>query len=158
MLVNFGLKIAIIGKPRKNFVCKIDKAMNPGAASRSQSCSQQYIVTNHFEVIMVTNSEIKRGDKSFVSWEILQRENNFGIAIFCCIAKFNTIVFFLKFRYKEGVREGSTIICSILTQKLCRYAGTVMEVYKVNEELNSQLREVSQFTAQFSAEAGKKYN
>ena len=35
-----------------------------------------------------------------------------------------------------------------------RYAGTVMEVYKVNEELNSQLREVSQFTAQFSAEAG----
>ena len=39
-----------------------------------------------------------------------------------------------------------------------RYAGTVMEVYKVNEELNSQLREVSQFTAQFSAEAGKKYN
>ena len=39
-----------------------------------------------------------------------------------------------------------------------RYASTVMEVYKVNEELNSQLREVSQFTAQFSAEAGKKYN
>ena len=37
-----------------------------------------------------------------------------------------------------------------------RYAGTVMEVYKVNEELNSQLREVSQFTAQFSAEAGKR--
>ena len=66
MLVNFGLKIAIIGKPRKNFVCKIDKAMNPAAASRSQSSSQQYIVTNHFEVIMVTNSEIKRGDKSFV--------------------------------------------------------------------------------------------
>ena len=31
-----------------------------------------------------------------------------------------------------------------------RYAGTVMEVYKVNEELNSQLREVSQFTAQFA--------
>ena len=51
-----------------------------------------------------------------------------------------------------------TIIGSDLTQKLCRYAGTVMEVYKVNEELNSQLREVSQFTAQFSAEAGKKYN
>ena len=47
-----------------------------------------------------------------------------------------------------------------MTDSVCvvRYAGTVLEVYKVNEELNSQLREVSQFTAQFSAEAGKKYN
>ena len=47
------------------------------------------------------------------------------------------------------------ILCTLT---VCRYASTVMEVYKVNEELNSQLREVSQFTAQFSAEAGKKYN
>ena len=29
-----------------------------------------------------------------------------------------------------------------------------MEVYKVNEELNKQLKEVSEFTGQFSAEAG----
>ena len=35
-----------------------------------------------------------------------------------------------------------------------RYASTVMEVYKVNEELNKQLKEVSEFTGQFSAEAG----
>ena len=38
----------------------------------------------------------------------------------------------------------------------CRYAGSVMEVYKVNEELNKQLKEVSSFTAQFSADAGFK--
>merc|ERR1719394_808137 len=35
-----------------------------------------------------------------------------------------------------------------------KYAGSVMEVYKVNEELNKQLKEVSSFTAQFSADAG----
>merc|ERR1712012_19216 len=35
-----------------------------------------------------------------------------------------------------------------------KYASTVMEVYKVNEELNKQLKEESLFTAQFSAEAG----
>lgn len=32
-----------------------------------------------------------------------------------------------------------------------------MEVYKVNEELNKQLKEVSLFTAQFTAEAGLEY-
>jgi len=35
-----------------------------------------------------------------------------------------------------------------------KYAGSVIEVYKVNEELNKQLKEVSSFTAQFSADAG----
>merc|ERR1719410_2316399 len=35
-----------------------------------------------------------------------------------------------------------------------KYAGTVMEVYKVNEELNNQLKEVSLFTAQFTADSG----
>ena len=39
-----------------------------------------------------------------------------------------------------------------------RYASTVMEVYKVNEELNKQLKEVSTFTAQFTAEAGNNQN
>ena len=39
-----------------------------------------------------------------------------------------------------------------------RYASTVMEVYKVNEELNKQLKEVSTFTAQFTAEAGFNQN
>ena len=29
-----------------------------------------------------------------------------------------------------------------------------MEVYKVNEELNNQLKEVSLFTAQFTADSG----
>ena len=33
-----------------------------------------------------------------------------------------------------------------------------MEVYKVNEELNKQLKEVSTFTAQFTAEAGNNQN
>ena len=37
---------------------------------------------------------------------------------------------------------------------MIRYAGTVMEVYKVNEELNNQLKEVSLFTAQFTADSG----
>ena len=40
-------------------VCKIDEEAfdDSAAATRSQSSSQQYIVTNHLEVIMVTNSE-----------------------------------------------------------------------------------------------------
>ena len=37
---------------------------------------------------------------------------------------------------------------------ISRYAGTVMEVYKVNEELNNQLKEVSLFTAQLTADSG----
>lgn len=35
-----------------------------------------------------------------------------------------------------------------------KYASTVLEVYKVNEELNKQLKDVSQYTAQFGTEAG----
>ena len=33
-----------------------------------------------------------------------------------------------------------------------------MDVYKVNEELNKQLKEVSSYTAQFTAEAGSYCN
>ena len=59
--VNFGFKIAILGKNhrKKWCVCKIDEEAfdDSAAATRSQSSSQQYIVTNHLEVIMVTNSE-----------------------------------------------------------------------------------------------------
>ena len=35
-----------------------------------------------------------------------------------------------------------------------RYAGKVLEVYKVNEELNKQLKDMSLYTAQFGTEAG----
>jgi len=35
-----------------------------------------------------------------------------------------------------------------------KYASTVMEVYKVNEELNKQLKDVSEYTSQFSSETG----
>ena len=37
---------------------------------------------------------------------------------------------------------------------LGRYASKVLEVYKVNEELNKQLKDVSLYTAQFGKEAG----
>ena len=37
---------------------------------------------------------------------------------------------------------------------LCRYASKVLEVYKVNEELNKQLKDMSLYTAQFGTEAG----
>ena len=49
--VNFGFKIAILGKNhrKKLCVCKIDEEAfdDSAAATRSQSSSQQYIVTNH---------------------------------------------------------------------------------------------------------------
>ena len=37
---------------------------------------------------------------------------------------------------------------------LHRYASTVLEVYKINEELNKQLKDMSLYTAQFGTEAG----
>ena len=39
----------------------------------------------------------------------------------------------------------------------CRYAGKGLEVYKVNEELNKQLKDMSLYTAQFGTEAGIVY-
>lgn len=40
----------------KNCVCKIDEAMIPPQPPGAKVVSQRDIVTNHFEVIMVTNS------------------------------------------------------------------------------------------------------
>jgi hypothetical protein len=36
-----------------------------------------------------------------------------------------------------------------------RYASTVLEVHKMNEELNSQLRDIAEFTAQLGSEEGQ---
>ena len=46
------------------------------------------------------------------------------------------------------------IIHILLRIYFCRYAGKVLEVYKVNEELNKQLKDMSLYTAQFGTEAG----
>jgi hypothetical protein len=35
-----------------------------------------------------------------------------------------------------------------------RYASTVLEIHKMNEELNSQLRDIAEFTAQLGSEEG----
>ena len=42
----------------------------------------------------------------------------------------------------------------LLYPYLHRYASTVLEVYKINEELNKQLKDMSLYTAQFGTEAG----
>jgi hypothetical protein len=42
----------------------------------------------------------------------------------------------------------------IFYSNLDRYASTVLEVYKINEELNKQLKDMSLYTAQFGTEAG----
>ena len=42
----------------------------------------------------------------------------------------------------------------LLYSYLLRYASTVLEVYKINEELNKQLKDMSLYTAQFGTEAG----
>jgi hypothetical protein len=36
-----------------------------------------------------------------------------------------------------------------------RYASTVLEIHKMNEELNSQLRDIAEFTAQLGSEEGE---
>jgi hypothetical protein len=36
-----------------------------------------------------------------------------------------------------------------------RYASTVLEIHKMNEELNSQLRDIAEFTAQLGSEEGQ---
>ena len=63
MLANFGLKLQI-GKPQKNFDSKMYEALKSRhcqlvrhRAGAKVLSSQQYNVTNHFEVIIVTNSE-----------------------------------------------------------------------------------------------------
>jgi hypothetical protein len=39
-----------------------------------------------------------------------------------------------------------------------RYASTVLEIHKMNEELNSQLRDIAEFTAQLGSEEGELNN
>ena len=53
--------------------------------------------------------------------------------------------------FREGRQD--TLYFKVILY-VCRYASKVLEVYKVNEELNKQLKDVSLYTAQFGKEAG----
>ena len=46
------------------------------------------------------------------------------------------------------------MIVSIGVQFCVRYASTVMDIYKINEELNAHLADIAQFTPQFGDESG----